>query len=445
MQKATAFILGSGYNAHGLARSLARVATDCHGFDDDSTGFLHHSRLFCERYSAPHDWSLSQKREAILERIRDIGGPVVLFATDEQWLVDLLSNLAMYQEAGAVIPCLNPSAALLCAHKQHFKLWCHSEEIITAQSAFYNAAQPTNWNTFIQQASELPYPVVVKPSTKGSGQEELGFTFYKKFDSEESFREWAISRNVDDLSCDILVEEFISGPVTSLVSLQGYVDREGQVHAGQYRKLSQTQGMLGCGNVVQIEPCDRELFDTISVVLSKLAFHGFFDAEFKICEKTGKPYLIEINARPCMLNYAATVMGLNLPALAMTDMVPSYNAWRPCSKPRTRKWVWCRHLPHLIDSCTEAYSANSLLFPLSALKAWITPFRFLPTYDPLVSLADPLPILHLSRKLIQQAASRIRAKFATRALRTDANASTSTEQSVAPSATRRTSRKRRAA
>ncbi|WP_148080533.1 ATP-grasp domain-containing protein [Roseimaritima ulvae] len=401
MSNVSALIIGSGYNAHGLARSLHAVGVPCYGFDDSAAPLLEKSRLFHDRQLVSSALTFEAKRAALLTWVEQLPNPVVLFPTDERWLVDCLEHSDRYQRAGVVIPCANPQAALLCADKTRFKQWCQQQRVCTAKAIGYGKGD--SWPAYQRVVEGMSFPIVVKPTTKGDNQTALGFSFYELFETVPDFLAWADARGSQGPSCDILAEEFIAGPVTSLVSLQGYVDRGGNILASQYRKLSQTEGFLGCGNVAQIEACDAELLRLTKSILGKLGFHGFFDIEFKLSGPRNTPYLIEINPRACMLNFAATRMGCNLPAAAISDMCPELKLELPDVSIPSEPWVWCRHLPHLVDSLRATASVRPVLWASGFAKHWWQPLAGKRRNDPMLMWRDVSPYRNLCGYLLGKA------------------------------------------
>lgn len=404
MSKAAALVLGAGYNAHGLARSCRQASIPCYGFDALRHSPLQWSRLFAARRSATPGATFEQQRAELLLFARSLAEPLVLFTTDERWTVDALTSPDEYQAAGIVTPCRHGAASLLCIDKVAFSDWCGKHGIPTTVSLHFRAG--SGWGEFCSKLDEMRFPIIVKPATKGNEQQTLGFSFYQLFDVPGQLRRWLDTLPPEGPAADLIAEQYIEGPVSNLVSLQGYAASGGVVHASQYRKLAQTQGRIGCSNVALIEPVDGQLLETTREILARLDFHGLFDIEFKTAVDEAQSYLIEINPRAGMLNFAAARMGVNLPALAIDDLGYKVAAARRRDGPPPA-WIWCNHLAHSIEAIRSGRQNGRKGWIRSAAAQWREPLRGATIVDPMLTWSDPGPIARSAANLMAKAVSHL--------------------------------------
>ncbi len=135
-------------------------------------------------------------------------------------------------------------------------------------------------------------------------------------DAAELLRKVASERH------EVVLQEFIPGPPTAHVFLDGYVDRSGVMRAClARRRLRMHPAEFGNSTlsvtipVAEVSPALeslRRLFDGIG-------FIGFFDAEFKHDARDGRFKVFEVNARPWWQLELAEASGLGLCRMAYRD------------------------------------------------------------------------------------------------------------------------------
>jgi D-aspartate ligase len=386
-------VIGSGYNAYGLVRSLGEAGIP---------SIVISGRTLCPvRYSryVRKTWIISDKggpsknnREQILKKLAQLEKPTLFFPTDERWIVELLDHSAEYQKYRAAHPIRSPHITRLCLTKTDFAHWCQENGVLIPRTLNFHLGE--SWHSFLGDVSELSFPVVVKPNTKGLGDEELGFHFYSIFEDYEKLASWSKRFEDGGPRTAMLAQEFVPGPVENLISMQGYVDRLENVFVSQYVKLRQTKKALGCANSAWIQDCDAETLNlTQDILLKKLRFRGFFDIEFKRHEQNGMLYLIEINPRPGMLNYAATLMGMNLPRIALHDFSenePHHLVSQPKLKPG---WLWTKLIDDFFLELKDVLTSKPLGSKqiLTRMNSWRAPYKHKIVIDPMWSARDLKP------------------------------------------------------
>lgn len=395
IQQSQPIIIGGGYNAYGLIRSLGEVGIFPILICGQRISPPKYSRyISCAWIISGNGEPNRRSREQIFNKLDQLNKTGLLIPTDEAWVVELLDYGREYRKYGAVYPFCSHDVTRLCLGKDEFALWCNKNGVLVPRSI--NFLTGTDWADFLREVSRLTFPVVVKPKTKGLGDDGLGFNFYRIFYDYKELLLWAERFDQEGPNVTILAQEFIPGPVENLVSLQGYVDNNEKIWASQYVKLRQTQRELGCTNVAVIQNCDDDVIELNNeILLNKLKFRGFFDVEFKRHQENKQLYLIEINPRPGMLNYAATLMGLNLPAIALEDLChykfhhSSFN-----SKQKTG-WVWARLIDDFLYEVKNALSRR-ILSPWRIFNKWYAPYKDKKMIiDPMWSTKDVKPGLTL--------------------------------------------------
>jgi D-aspartate ligase len=129
-------------------------------------------------------------------------------------------------------------------------------------------------------------------------------------------------RKVASEQLEVVLQEFIPGPPTAHVFLDGYVDRAGVMRACLARQRlrmhppefgnSTLSVTIPLGDVSPALESLRRLFDGTGFV-------GFFDAEFKHDARDGRFKIFEVNARPWWQLELAEASGLDLCLMAYRD------------------------------------------------------------------------------------------------------------------------------
>jgi predicted ATP-grasp superfamily ATP-dependent carboligase len=133
-----------------------------------------------------------------------------------------------------------------------------------------------------------------------------------------------------------LLQEWVPGPPSATVILDGFVDRDGRIAGlGARRRVRMHPPRLSntcCDVTIRPEEVEGAV-RTIRRLLEALDYRGIFMAEFKHDERDGEFKIIEINPRPFWLVSHIAAAGLDLPYLAYLDAqglpVPDIGAYRP--------------------------------------------------------------------------------------------------------------------
>jgi D-aspartate ligase len=120
----------------------------------------------------------------------------------------------------------------------------------------------------------------------------------------------------------MVLQEFVPGPATGHVFVDGFVDRSGIVRARlARRRLRPYPHELGnSSSGISIAPAEvAESVAALEKLLVSLPYRGIFSAEFKQDEESGVYKLLEINCRPFWYVDFARRCGVNLCLMAYRD------------------------------------------------------------------------------------------------------------------------------
>jgi len=155
-----------------------------------------------------------------------------------------------------------------------------------------------------------------------------------------------LGRMVDE-GLAVLLQEYVPGPPTAHVFLDGYVDRCGVMGAClARRRLRMYPRKFGNSTLSVTIPLTEaaDAVESLCRLFDGLGYVGLFDAEFKQDSRDGRFKILEVNARPWWQLELASASGLDVCGMAFQDAlgrpippVPEYRVGR----------TWVHPLPDL--------------------------------------------------------------------------------------------------
>ena len=226
----------------------------------------------------------------------------------------------------------------------------------------------------------LRFPLIVKPLTRlDRWNESFGPRKALCAQNQEALRSlWPQLRAT---GLELLAQEFVPGPESSLESYHCYVDAQGRV-AGEFtgRKIRTYPSSFGHTTALEIT-------DAVDVrhlgrdIVERIALSGVAKLDFKR-DQQGNLRLLEINPRFNLWHHAGAVAGVNIPALVYADLTGTR---RPPAV-RVKSGVrWCRiwkDLPAAVESG----------LPLTTWAPWALRCEAKSS----VAFDDPMPFLRSS-------------------------------------------------
>jgi D-aspartate ligase len=226
-------------------------------------------------------------------------------------------------------------------------------------------------------AIDVPFPAIVKPLTRTPGWTGLaGPSKALHVMDPDAFAEaWP---ELSVLPTELLIQQLIAGPESSIESFHVYVDETGAI-AGAFtgRKIRTFPREYGQSTAVEIVALP-DVAELGRDVVARLGLKGPAKLDFKR-DPGGRLHLLEINPRFNLWHYPGALAGVNLPALAYADMT---GRQRPPVAARVAELAWVDPLQDLLAARAAGVA------PL----AWL---RFLAGCRAVCGLAraDPAPFL----------------------------------------------------
>jgi predicted ATP-grasp superfamily ATP-dependent carboligase len=189
---------------------------------------------------------------------------------------------------------------------------------------------------------------------------------------------------VADAGLEVLLQEYIPGPPTDHVFLDGYVDRGGVMRGClARRRLRMNPPEFGNSTMSETIPLGEaaRALESLRRLLEGIGYTGLFDAEFKYDYRDDTFKILEVNARPWWQLEIAAASGLDLCMMAYRDA-----------------------LGEPLETASGYRLGRTWVHPLPDLRAWwsgrkvgrpagsIPPRAFFGGANAIFSLDDPMPL-----------------------------------------------------
>ena len=312
------FFQRGGNNSIGTIRNLGARKIPVLTID---TGIITANSLsrFCRVKKAPDPIKHEEDFIACLEDLgRSAAAPPVLFPMDDLGLL-LLVNHRSRLEPYFHYHFMDRDVFEKCVNKR--KMY---ESSIKAGLPTPATHDPVDEKELKGMIGNIRFPCVVKPAGKfelhGDAAEEY-FSFYHRYgnkalqaDSAESLMD--LYRELTKMGIRPLIQELIPGDMTRLYTYAFYIDPSGEVRADFVgRKIRQRP--MDFGTVTVGESLDNEEVRELGIrFLHEVGFAGIGNIEFKLDPRTGKFFLMEINARTGSFISLPTASGVNITHIA---------------------------------------------------------------------------------------------------------------------------------
>lgn len=303
-------LLGSGLTALGVIRCLARRGIDVYSVGE-VVPYVRQSRWF--RY-APQPPDAPDPREDLsgyLERL-----PLeraVLVATADSWVrraMEVTPELAP-RFPRAVVP-----STVQARLMNKWALTGSLRAAAVPHPNTYRVANPSDLEALPDSAFADAF---LKPT---DSEAFLGRFSVKAFNIQS--RAEAVQRLTDLQGVEIpmLLQEYIPGPPSNHVFIDGFIDRTGRTLARFARqRLRMFPADFGNSTYMRSIPvCDvADAVQSLDRLLASVGYRGVFSAEFKLDERDGVFKVLEVNVRPWWYIEFAAQCGIDVCYLAYLD------------------------------------------------------------------------------------------------------------------------------
>lgn len=327
-------ILNLFYSGLGIARDMAGHGVRVLGLSAHRDSYGNLSR-YCEVLFSPNSQEEPQKLAEFLLRMGPELQGAVIFPTrdaDVIFLDDFRGQLERwYRLAIPPQPCLRHTLdkGLLV------------EAAMRAGVAVPRTLTVHNTADLARVPDEVGFPCVVKPVSsvhwRMGGNWDLvgGKKGFRVKDFEELCSEY---RRLSSIHPQVLVQQWIAGPVENIAILGGYVGENSQPLA-YFTARKIVQAPEDCGTGCIVESLDvPELLEPTVRLFQTLGYTGMAEVEYKRDAADGQFKLIEINTRHWDQHQLGRASDINLTWVAYSHLVgrPVFPVRRPIQR---RKWI----------------------------------------------------------------------------------------------------------
>lgn len=143
-----------------------------------------------------------------------------------------------------------------------------------------------------------------------------GFSITSKADAVAKLRA------IQELGLEVLLQEYIPGPATQHVFIDGFIDRKGEVQARfARRRLRMHPPLYGNSSLMVSIPVAEaaQAMEGLERLLTSISYRGIFSAEFKYDERDGLFKILEVNPRAWWYVEFAARCGVDVCSMAYRD------------------------------------------------------------------------------------------------------------------------------
>lgn len=363
-------IIGGHIQALGLARQVAKLGIEAVLLVDS----LWAVARFSKYVSSIHKYRNNDELLQILQQLHLPEQSTLIFPTNDE-AVEFLSDhyAALSKQFAMGIP--NPKLVALFNDKRKAYQYVTAQSIPCPQCWY-----PNNLDDVAKLASELPYPIVVKPAIMYSFHATFGKKAYRCDNADELlsiFQRIHVAQYPIDT---ILIQEFLSGGPKYLYSYGMFaVDGEPQVSlmANRIRQNpmdfgNSTTFAMTC-EIPQIEEQSKKL-------LQMVRYFGLGEVEWMYDSNTNEYKFLEINTRAWKWHTISNQLGFSF----IEAMIDYYNGVRTKQPTVTKTVGWVERLTDWTVSVKEILRGR---MKVSTIKNSYE----LPKENAVWQWSDPLP------------------------------------------------------
>ena len=306
-----ALVFGANITGLAVVRAMGRnrIPVYCAG---DRTELVGRSRWFRR---APGDpIAETGDGERVAEYLRTLPfARSVLFPCSDEWATALASLPARITELHPA-PVASPRALRALVDKARFAAAAGEFDVPTPRTVRAAGAHDLD----ALEDADLT-ALFFKPTESQLFARRFGVKAMRARGREEAV---ALLDRVADAGLEVLLQEYIPGPPTAHVFLDGYVDRAGEMRGClARRRLRMNPPEFGNSTLSVTIPRDevQPAVESLTRLLRGLGYTGLFDAEFKYDERDRLFKALEVNARPWWQLEIAGASGLDLCLMAYRD------------------------------------------------------------------------------------------------------------------------------
>ena len=207
-------------------------------------------------------------------------------------------------------------------------------------------------------------------------------------------------REIQGHGLSMILQEYVPGPATSHIFLDGFRDRRGRlVHLFARRRLRMHPPDFGNSTLMVSVPAEevQPAVASLERILEATDYRGIFSAEFKQDERDGAFRLLEVNCRAWWYIEFADRCGARIATAAYRDAL----ALPPAQVEEPRVGVRCVYPAYDLDAFRSRRGSDDIS-ALRWFRPWLGAMQAVFVWD------DPRPVLSVVREKLGRLVSRTR-------------------------------------
>ncbi|MCF0231005.1 MAG: carboxylate--amine ligase [Enterococcus sp.] len=316
-------LLGSDYNAYGMARSFHELlGRPVKIFASTLLAPCRYSKIvepeICEGFDKDPIWFEHMKK--IKQRYKDHKEPVLLISCSDVYSELIVKHLEELSDVFICLPNIKQDMFAKLVNKTSFYEICEKYDLPYPKTAFISKKDAQDLSSIRQ---DFEYPVILKPADSVSWL-KVDFPGRKKafkIRSRKEF-EYVIEQSYKNGYEDTLIlQDFIPGDDSSMRVLNAYCSKEAKVKFMSLGHPILEDPSPACiGNYTAILPdYSEEICIKIRGFLEKINYVGFANFDMKYDIRDGQYKLFEFNPRQGRSSFFVSAGGENLAKWLIDD------------------------------------------------------------------------------------------------------------------------------
>ncbi|AQW21921.1 carboxylate--amine ligase [Lentilactobacillus curieae] len=320
--KFTPVLLGSDFNAYGMARSLYEIyGQPVKAFAQAQLAPTRFAKIvdleLIDGFSEDPVWINEMMK--IKERYADHEEPVILIGCGDGY-AELISKHKSELEDVFVCPYIDYDLIKQLNDKENFYKMCDKYDLPYPKTKIITKAE---YESGEKVAQPFDYPVALKPANSVEWL-DIHFEGRKKafiIKSEAEFYDIVGKIYDNGYTSDLILQDFIPGDDSNMRVLNVYVDKNHKVKFMCLgHPLLEDPAPSAIGNYVAIIPeFNQDIYNKVKDFLEKIEFTGYANFDLKYDTRDNSYKLFEINLRTGRSSFFVTLNGYKLADWVVQD------------------------------------------------------------------------------------------------------------------------------
>ncbi|GAD15657.1 carboxylate--amine ligase [Lentilactobacillus otakiensis] len=360
----TPVLLGSDFNAYGMARSLYEVyGKPVKAFAQTQLAPTRFTKIvdleLIPGFSEDPVWINTMKK--IKARYADHKEPVILIGCGDGY-AELISKHKAELEDVFICPYVDYDLIKKLNDKENFYKMCDQYDLPYPKTKIISKAMYESG-----EAIEQPfgYPVALKPANSVEWL-DIHFEGRKKafiIKSDAEFKDVVAKSYDNGYTSDFILQDFIPGDDSNMRTLNVYVDKNHQVKLMCLgHPLLEDPAPAAIGNYVAIIPeFNQDIYNKVQTFLEEINFHGYANFDIKFDNRDNSYKLFEINLRTGRSSFFVTLNGHKLADWVVQDYVFDSLKDKPtlyANKDQSQYFLWLGVTPKIFEKYAKDNDAK---------------------------------------------------------------------------------------